>query len=22
VYLLLGPGTRKPASADTIACLI
>lgn len=22
VYLLLGPGSRKPASADTIACLI
>lgn len=22
VYLLLGHGTRKPASADTIACLI
>ncbi|SCW87721.1 hypothetical protein SAMN05216370_4242 [Pseudomonas peli] len=22
VYLLLGPGTRKPASADTISCLI
>jgi len=22
VYLLLGPGTRKPASADTIGCLI
>ena len=22
VYPLLGPGTRKPASADTIACLI
>ena len=21
-YLLLGPGSRKPASADTIACLI